>query len=70
MESGAHALVLMDQAGWHTTNKLAIPTNITIIALPARLQEGLGVGSYAGTAAASRSCSFFISRQAWSSGSV
>ena len=26
----------MDQAGWPTTNKLVIPANITIIALPAK----------------------------------
>lgn len=36
---GAHAVVLMDQAGWHTTGKLAVPGNITIIALPAKRPE-------------------------------
>ena len=25
----AHAIVLMDQAGWHTTGKLKVPANIT-----------------------------------------
>ena len=35
----AHAVVLMDQAGWHTTGKLDVPANITIIALPATCPE-------------------------------
>jgi hypothetical protein len=35
---GAHALVLMDQAGWHTTGKLQVPGNITIVPLPAKLR--------------------------------
>jgi len=36
---GAHAVVLMDQAGWHTTDKLEVPNNISIIAL--RFQKHL-----------------------------
>jgi hypothetical protein len=36
---GAHAVVLMDQAGWHTTGKLEVPGNITIVALPAKCPE-------------------------------
>ena len=36
---GAHALLLLDQAGWHTTDKLAIPTNITLLPLPPRSPE-------------------------------
>jgi hypothetical protein len=36
---GAHAVVLMDQAGWHMTAKLIVPENISIIALPAKLQR-------------------------------
>ena len=35
----AHAVLLVDQAGWHTSAKLDIPTNITIVALPARSPE-------------------------------
>ena len=31
---GAHALLLLDQAGWHTTDKLALPVNITLLHLP------------------------------------
>jgi hypothetical protein len=36
---GAHAVVLMDQAGWHTTDKLELPENISIIALPSKCPE-------------------------------
>ncbi len=35
----AHAVVLMDRAGWHTAAKLNIPKNITIILLPSRSPE-------------------------------
>ena len=31
---GAHALVILDQAGWHTTAKLRIPGNLTLVPLP------------------------------------
>ncbi len=27
----AHALLILDRAGWHTTGKLEIPTNITLL---------------------------------------
>ena len=35
----AHAVVLMDRAGWHSTGKLKVPTNITIILLPSKSPE-------------------------------
>ncbi len=35
----AHAVVLMDRAGWHKTGKLKIPKNLTIILLPSRSPE-------------------------------
>ena len=35
----AHAVVLMDRAGWHKTNKLKVPRNLTIILLPSRSPE-------------------------------
>jgi len=35
----AHAVLLMDRAGWHTTGKLNIPKNITIILLPPKSPE-------------------------------
>ena len=37
--SKAHAAILMDRAGWHTTGKLNVPKNITIILLPSRSPE-------------------------------
>jgi transposase len=36
-EKGAHAVLVMDRAGWHTTAKLTIPKNITPIFLPSFL---------------------------------
>ena len=36
---GAHAVLLLDRAGWHTTDKLAVPRNITLIFLPSRSPE-------------------------------
>ena len=31
---GAHAIVLLDQAGWHTTDKLKTPKNLTLLPIP------------------------------------
>ena len=31
---GAHAVVLLDQAGWHTSAKLKVPANISLLPLP------------------------------------
>jgi hypothetical protein len=36
---GAHAVVLMDRAGWHTTSRLNVPRNITILLLPSKSPE-------------------------------
>lgn len=36
---GAHAILLLDQAGWHTSEKLPVPDNITILPLPAKSPE-------------------------------
>jgi transposase len=36
---GAHAVVLLDRAGWHTTPCLRIPKNMTLIFLPSRSPE-------------------------------
>lgn len=36
---GAHAALLLDRAGWHTTAKLVMPRNITPILLPSRAPE-------------------------------
>ena len=35
----AHGVVLMDRAGWHGTDKLKVPKNLTIILLPSRSPE-------------------------------
>ena len=36
---GAHALVLVDQAGWHQSKRLVVPDNITLMPLPAKAPE-------------------------------
>ena len=36
---GAHAILIVDQAGWHTTGKLIMPPNITMPPLPPRSPE-------------------------------
>ncbi len=36
---GAHAALILDRAGWHTTPNLVMPTNITPILLPSRSPE-------------------------------
>jgi hypothetical protein len=36
---GAHAVLLMDRAGWHTTTNLDVPDNVTPIFLPSRAPE-------------------------------
>lgn len=36
---GAHAVLLLDQAGWHGSHALVIPANITLMPLPAKCPE-------------------------------
>jgi hypothetical protein len=36
---GAHAAILVDQAGWHLSGGLDVPPNITLIPLPAKCPE-------------------------------
>lgn len=36
---GAHGVLLMDRAGWHTTAQLAMPANIIPVLLPPRSPE-------------------------------
>ena len=36
---GAHAIILLDQAGWHDTKTLEIPSNISLLPLPPRAPE-------------------------------
>ena len=37
--SGAHAVVMLDQAGWHMSGKLNVPDNMTLLPLPPRALE-------------------------------
>ncbi len=39
VDPGAHAVVIVDQAGWHMSPKLTIPDNITLLPLPSRSPE-------------------------------
>ena len=36
---GAHAVVILDQAGWHLSNALIVPDNITLMPLPPKSPE-------------------------------
>jgi hypothetical protein len=36
---GAHAVLVLDQAGWHILSKLKVPSNITLLLLPAKAPE-------------------------------
>jgi hypothetical protein len=36
---GAHAVLLLDRAGWHTTGNLVVPRNMTLVFLPSRAPE-------------------------------
>jgi hypothetical protein len=36
---GAHAVLLLDRAGWHTTGNLKVAKNMTLIFLPSRAPE-------------------------------
>jgi len=37
--AGHHGVVVMDQASWHTTDKLRLPANLSILLLPPRSPE-------------------------------
>jgi transposase len=39
LASDAHAVMVLDQAGWHTSKDLAVPSNVTLIHLPPRSPE-------------------------------
>ena len=36
---GTHAVLLLDQAGWHPSPKLKVPDNITLLPLPSKSPE-------------------------------
>ena len=35
----AHAIIVLDQAGWHTTSKLRAPQNLSLLPLPPKSPE-------------------------------
>jgi hypothetical protein len=35
----AHVTVMLDQAGWHTTGRLRVPENLSLLPLPSKLPE-------------------------------
>ncbi len=37
--TGAHAVLLLDQAGWHLSKRLVVPPNITLVPLPPKCPE-------------------------------
>jgi transposase len=39
VEAGAHAVIILDKAAWHTTGKLKLPKNLSLIELPAACPE-------------------------------
>ncbi|WP_432444831.1 IS630 family transposase [Rhizobium leguminosarum] len=39
VDPGAHAVLILDQAGWHSSAKLIVPENITLLFLPPRSPE-------------------------------
>jgi hypothetical protein len=39
VDPGAHAVLILDQAGWHMTANLRVPDNITILPLPPKAPE-------------------------------
>ena len=39
VEPGKHAVLLLDQAGWHISGKLAVPPNITLLPLSPKCPE-------------------------------
>jgi hypothetical protein len=36
---GAHAILVLDQAGWHVSKTLPVPPNITLVSLPPKSPE-------------------------------
>jgi transposase len=36
---GAHAVLLLDRAGWHGSSDLIVPANITLLPLPSKCPE-------------------------------
>ncbi len=41
--SGAHAILLLDQDGWHGATALVVPSNVSLLPLPPRAPELMAV---------------------------
>src|SRR5262249_8472289 len=56
---GAHAIILLDQAGWHGAKALVVPNNISLMPLPRlhRRWQGLSL-EQCGRARPSRVCTW------------
>lgn len=39
VEAGRHAVLMLDQAGWHLSGEVTVPDNITLLPLPAKCPE-------------------------------
>ena len=39
VDAAAHAILILDQAGWHMSKALVVPKNITLLPLPPRSPE-------------------------------
>jgi transposase len=39
VDPGCHAVLMLDQAGWHGSARLPVPANITLLPLPPRSPE-------------------------------
>ena len=39
VDPGAHAVLMLDQAGWHMSARLVVPDNITLLPLPPKCPE-------------------------------
>lgn len=39
VSAGAHAVLVLDRAGWHTSPRLCVPENISLLSLPAYAPE-------------------------------
>src|SRR6476659_3402453 len=42
---GKHAVLLLDQAGWHLSNRLVVPATITLMPLPPKCEVDPGFGT-------------------------
>jgi len=55
VDPGAHAVLILDLAGWHSSAKLIVPDNITLLFLPPRSPE-LNPSKMSGSSCATTGC--------------